>query len=965
MKQIFAITRKELDNYFGSPMALIFVGIFLVAALYSFFVVSGFFGRNIADVRPLFQWMPVLLILLIATITMRQWSEEQQTGTLELLLTMPVALARLVIGKFLAVLALVVVALALTLSLPITVALIGHLDFGPVIGGYIAAILLAAAYGAIGLFVSSRTANQIVALMLTAVICGLFYFIGSSSLTQLVPASLGDFLRELGTGSRFESIERGVIDLRDLVYYLTITGVFLSLNVLSLESKRWSLGKNTRDYRFNQRLLSVLLIVNLVVFNVLLSRLTLARADLTQNGDYTLSPATYDILGSIQEPLLIRGYFSADTHPLIAPLLPQIRDLLDEYRIAAKGKLTVEWVDPQTNPALETEADQTYGIRPTPLQFQSRGKTSVVNAYLSILIRYGDQNQVLSLLDMIEVTNNGDSVDVHLRNPEYDLTSSIQRVLSGFQNIDAVLGSLKAPAKLTLYVTPNTLPDELKKAPDTIANVVNAISKEAGGRLQYQMVDVSNPASGVTPQSLASQYQIQPISAGFLSGETYYLHMVLEADGKAEVAYPSDISDAGIRTALESALKRVAPGFLHVVGIWTPSGVDQYGQQAIQQYSTFQQTLRKNYDVRAVDLKSGQVANDINALVIIAPQSMSDIERYAVDQYLMRGGSVFVAAGNYQIQASPDGSFSLAPLTGGLSDMLTSYGITVDQKLVLDTQNQPFPVPATRNVGGVSVQEIQPVNYAQFLDIRSDGMDQSNPSVASLPAITVNWASPISLDTTKLKDAKISKLLQSSPKSWVTTNTSPLPNSDLYPDTGFAIEGTQGRQLVAVAVTGTFSSFFTGKPSPFAQITPTPSPTPSGPATPAPISPAASFIAQSPNTARLVVVGSSEFIDDTVFRLSSQLSTDRSANSVQLVQNSVDWFLEDSALATIRVKGSETRLLNALSDAEKSRWEMGNYIFAILALVGLGAVWQIRRRSEKPMPLTKAPTTAKAQEGEA
>src|SRR5512144_2535152 len=105
MKQALAITRKELDNYFGSPMALIFVGIFLLTVLYSFFWVSGFFARGIADVRPLFQWMPLLMIFLVSTLTMRQWSEEQQTGTLEVLLTMPVRLVQLVAGKFVAVLA--------------------------------------------------------------------------------------------------------------------------------------------------------------------------------------------------------------------------------------------------------------------------------------------------------------------------------------------------------------------------------------------------------------------------------------------------------------------------------------------------------------------------------------------------------------------------------------------------------------------------------------------------------------------------------------------------------------------------------------------------------------------------------------------------------------------------------------------------------------------------------------------
>ncbi len=143
MKQTLSITRKELNAYFGSPMALIFLGAFLAVTLFTFFWVETFFARGIADVRPLFQWMPLLLIFLVAALTMRQWSEEQRSGTLEMLLTLPVRPAQLVIGKFLAVMAMVGVALALTLPLPLTVSNVGNLDWGPVIGGYLAALLLA------------------------------------------------------------------------------------------------------------------------------------------------------------------------------------------------------------------------------------------------------------------------------------------------------------------------------------------------------------------------------------------------------------------------------------------------------------------------------------------------------------------------------------------------------------------------------------------------------------------------------------------------------------------------------------------------------------------------------------------------------------------------------------------------------------------------------------------------------
>src|SRR4030042_1374732 len=168
-KQSLSIARKELSTYFGSPMALIFVGAFLVVPLFAFFWVDTFFARNIADIRPLFRWIPMLTIFLVAALTMRQWSEEQRSGTLEVLLTLPVQRIALVLGKFVAVMAMIGLALSLTLFLPITVSMLGKLDWGPVIGGYLAAVLMSAAYAAIGLFISSRTDNPIVSLLLPVV----------------------------------------------------------------------------------------------------------------------------------------------------------------------------------------------------------------------------------------------------------------------------------------------------------------------------------------------------------------------------------------------------------------------------------------------------------------------------------------------------------------------------------------------------------------------------------------------------------------------------------------------------------------------------------------------------------------------------------------------------------------------------------------------------------------------------
>ena len=254
MRKTLTIARKELEGFFGSSIALIFLTIFLVVTLFVFFWVSGFFARGIADIRPLFRWMPLTLIFLVAALTMRQWSEEQRSGTIEMLMTLPMAPWQVVLGKFLAVMALVGVALLLTLPIPIVVAMLGPLDWGPVIGGYLAALLLAAAYAALGQWLSALTDSPIVALLADrrdrrAALPG--RHTARDATWPAAPAS--GLLRGVGTGSRFDSIERGVIDLRDLVYYLSLCALFLLLTVFTLDRKRWSTGAATRRLSAQRR----------------------------------------------------------------------------------------------------------------------------------------------------------------------------------------------------------------------------------------------------------------------------------------------------------------------------------------------------------------------------------------------------------------------------------------------------------------------------------------------------------------------------------------------------------------------------------------------------------------------------------------------------------------------------------------------------------------------------------------
>jgi ABC-2 type transport system permease protein len=383
------------------------------------------------------------------------------------------------------------------------------------------------------------------------------------------------------------------------------------------------------------------------------------------------------------------------------------------------------------------------------------------------------------------------------------------------------------------------------------------------------------------------------------------------------------------------------------------------------QYQAIQQILPENYNLEKVDLSSGRVPGEIDALILAAPQNLSDLDRFAVDQYLMRGGAVIALTGSYVLDLNPySRSLNLKKVENGIAELLKHYGITVAETLVMDLQNEPFPVPVTRNIGGFAIQEIQRVNYPFFVDIRTDGMDKESPVLTNLPAVTLNWVSPLSLDSDKIAPRETTPLLRSSANSWASSDSNIQPDFGLYPELGFA-EGDAGRmtrQILAASSRGSFLSFFADKDDPRRK---TAASAPQEPeeeveadadfADPAKETPQAlpetPLIKKSPESARLVVVGSSEFINDTVISISQSMSQDRFLNNLAFLQNLVDWAVEDEELLAIRSRGSQARILYPISRQEQTFWEWLNYGLALLALLAVSLIGGRRFRKEKPMEL--------------
>lgn len=939
MDKILRIARKEFTGFFTSPIAFIFLGTFLAVTLFIFFWVETFFARNIADARPLFEWMPVLLIFLVAAITMRIWAEERRSGTLELLLTAPVRPIYFVLGKFLACLALVVTALALTLPLPITLSWLGNFDWGPIIGGYVAALFLASAYIAIGLFVSARSENQIVSLILTVVVCGIFYLLGSTALTDLFGNRGAEILQLLGTGSRFESITRGVLDLRDIYYYLSLVGLFLTLNVFTLEWLRWSGNTGNASHK-RWGFLTGLLAVNFLAANLWLAPLAWARADITEGNIYSISDATRGYLAQLREPLLIRGYFSSQTHPLLAPLVPQLRDLMKEYAIAGGDKVKVEVVDPADDPKLEQEAGEKFNIRPVPFQVASKYQSSVVSSYFNILVKYGDQFETLGFQDLIEYKARGAEmdVDVTLRNPEYDITEAIKKVLYAYQASGQLFSNIEQPVVLNAYISADdTLPEPLVTMKSDLDDISKELKKEAGDRFTLKVSD-PNANNGELAHQLEQDYGFRPMAAGLFSPEHFWFYMVLQSgDQHIQIPLPQDLGKTSLQQSIEAGLKRFSRGFLKTLALYTPPATPPMPQMGIpgdeKPFNWLRSSLEENYSVINADLDKGSVPDQTDLLIVAAPENLDDKQVFAIDQFLMRGGTVIIASGAYNISLQR-GLFANKQHSG-LEDWLKHQGIHIEDRLVMDTQNEAFPVPVQRRLGAFTVQETRMVDYPYFIDIRENGMEQNSGLMMGLDQLTVTWASPIAVDDKVNEQRQVIKLLHSSPESWTSDKSNIQPDFSQNAN-GFAQGQAEGEKTLGVVVEGAFTSFYQGKQSPLLAADDQSDANKKDDADKEETPVIARVIDKSPESARLIVLASNTLLSDTSMSLLSSGMGTRYLNPAQLVANAVDWSLEDRGLLSIRGRSHYSRTLYPLSNQAQLFWEYLNYG---LALLGLGVVW--------------------------
>ena len=244
MTEMMAIFRRELGGYFATPLAYVFIVIFLFATMSFTFYLGDFYNRGVADLAPFFNFHPWLYLFLIPAIAMRLWAEEQKSGTIELLLTLPVPLWAAVMGKFFAAWVFAGIALILTFPIWITVNYLGDPDNGVIFASYIGSFLMAGGFLAIGAGISAMTQNQVIAFVVTVVVCFLFTVSGLPQVLDFfsgwAPQALVSTIASFSFLTRFEAIKSGVIDFRDIVYFGSLIWLWLTINAVVIDLRKAS-----------------------------------------------------------------------------------------------------------------------------------------------------------------------------------------------------------------------------------------------------------------------------------------------------------------------------------------------------------------------------------------------------------------------------------------------------------------------------------------------------------------------------------------------------------------------------------------------------------------------------------------------------------------------------------------------------------------------------------------------------
>ncbi len=438
---MFTLFKKELSSFFSSLIGYLTIVVFLALTGLMLWVFKSDFNildYGYAGMDGLFIIGPFLYLFLIPAITMRMFAEEKKNGTMELLLTKPLSEMKIIWAKFLAGFALVFISLLPTLVCYFSVVAlgdpVGNIDTGSVAGSYIGLLLLGAAFVAIGLFASSITNNQIVAFILAALMSA-FMHLGFESIYRMGFLGNADlFVRSLGMSYHYDSISRGVVDSRDVIYFASVIAVFMMATRIVLQSRKWHGWKNKKDQK-RSHWLELAAGVVIVVFINVIGYYVFGRLDLTSEKRYTLSKSTKNLLKKIDEPLLYRVYLEGEFPADFKRLQNETKEMLNQFRAYNKN-IQYEFVNPN-NFDNQQERQVFYqklaqkGIQPTQIQVSTgNGYTTQVLIPAADVIYKGGETSI-QLLQSQKYVDQSQLLNNSIQSLEYVLSNAIRALARG------------------------------------------------------------------------------------------------------------------------------------------------------------------------------------------------------------------------------------------------------------------------------------------------------------------------------------------------------------------------------------------------------------------------------------------------------------------------------------------------------------------------------------------------------
>jgi len=391
IRSVLTVAKRELRGYFDYPTAYVLVVAFLSISLFLTF--RNMYAGNVASMRPLFDLLPVLFAVFVPAATMRSLAEERRGRTLEWLLAHPVSELEVVVGKFLGDWAFVLLALAGTLPTAIGVLMASDADPGIVWAQYVGGALLAGQLVALGLWASSITRNQITAFIVAAASSFVLFLIGLQVVQIGLPPLLSGALAHLSVVSHFQNVARGVIDLRDVLYFVSTGALFLVFAAGTVSRERLSRGG--ADYK-RLRMGAGVVAVLVVVLNLLGSHVR-GRLDLTRDHLYTLAKGTRSVLGDLNDLVQVKLFVSKALPPEVQLQLRDVRDLLSDMKHAANGKLVVTEEDPDDNQEAKSEAES-FGIGPIEFNVLRSQEFQVKRGYYGLAVVYADKHKVFPVI---------------------------------------------------------------------------------------------------------------------------------------------------------------------------------------------------------------------------------------------------------------------------------------------------------------------------------------------------------------------------------------------------------------------------------------------------------------------------------------------------------------------------------------------------------------------------------------